>query len=37
MGSVWGKFKSKFSDKLSLRCLLEIQVKMLNRQYVSEG
>lgn len=32
MGSIWGKFKSKFSDKLSLRCLLDIQVKRLSRQ-----
>ena len=32
VGSIWGKFKSKFSDKLSLRCLLDIQVKRLSRQ-----
>lgn len=32
MGSVWGKFKNKFSDTLSLRCLLDIQVKRLGRQ-----
>lgn len=32
MESVWGECKSKFLGKLSLRCLLHIQVKMLSRQ-----